>query len=66
MKHLTKAVPGYWKLNRTIMQMSEEEIQYLLKLEKSHLNRALILTRLYGRLSVLRKIREKGELLGKS
>lgn len=59
-----KKILENWKtLNDNIKQLSEEEIEQLLKLERKGERRTQFLLRLYGRYNTLRCVRERKEIL---
>lgn len=60
---IAKALRSWHILNEVIMYMTEKECEIALELERSNAHRAMIVRRLHQRLSVLRRIRERNNLL---
>ena len=59
-----KSIIDTWEtLNAKIKQLSEEEVEQLLKLERTGQRRTQFLLRLYGRYNTLRTVRERRELM---
>lgn len=50
------------KLNETLLQLTEEEVEHLLAVERANKRRSMIIKRLHQRLNKLRTNRERKEL----
>lgn len=59
---LRKALKSWWTLDRVIMGLSEAQCAKLLEIEREGAGRPRFLTRVYHRMSHLRREREHREL----